>query len=114
MGGLLAVLTGLISSQAGAEPSSSGGIYDVRDFGAVGDGATLDTRPIQKAVDACAEANGGKVRLQGGTFLSGTIRLKSNVTLCVETFLQLQGDTCRDISLTDNALLRVKHLKRGE
>jgi len=55
------------------------GVYDVRDYGAVGDGTTLDTAAIQRAVDACAQAGGGKVCLSGGTFLSGTIRLKSNV-----------------------------------
>ncbi len=93
VGGLLAAVVGLVSSQARAERSSSSGIYDVRDFGAVGDGVTLDTKPIQKAIDACAEANGGAVRLRGGTFLSGTIRLKSNVTLCIEAGAALLGST---------------------
>jgi len=55
--------------------------YNVRYFGAVGDGKTLDTGAIQAAVDACTEAGGGTVILAGGSFLSGTIVLKSNVNL---------------------------------
>jgi hypothetical protein len=73
-----------------AEPP---GHFDVRSFGAVGDGVALDTAAIQNAVDACARAGGGKVYLQGGTFLSGTIRLQSNVTLHVEAGATLLGST---------------------
>ncbi len=69
------------------------GLYAVRAFGAVGDGVALDTEAIQKAVDACAKAGGGTVYMQGGTFLSGTIRLKSNVTLYVEAGATLLGST---------------------
>lgn len=56
---------------------------NVRDSGAKGDGKTLDTKAIQSAVDKCAET-GGKVILSDGIFLTGTIYLKSNVTLVVE------------------------------
>ena len=55
----------------------------VRDLGAIGDGKTLDTKAIQASVDKCA-GTGGKVILSDGTFLTGTIYLKSNVTLVVE------------------------------
>ena len=87
---LAAVVVCLVGPTPGesAQPAS---VFDVRSFGAVGDGVTLDTAPIQKAVDACAEAGGGKIYLQGGTFLSGTIRLKSNVTLHVEAGATLLG-----------------------
>lgn len=67
--------------------------YDVRSYGAVGDGVVLDTKSIQQAIDLCADAGGGTVRLQGGRFLSGTIRLKSNVTLYVENGAVLLGST---------------------
>ncbi|MBO4528981.1 MAG: glycoside hydrolase family 28 protein, partial [Victivallales bacterium] len=52
---------------------------NVRDFGAVGDGITKDTAAIQKAIDA-----GGIVRFPPGTYLSGTLYLKSNGELELE------------------------------
>lgn len=56
------------------------GIFDVRDFGAKGDGVSLDTAPVQAAVDAAAAA-GGRVLVPSGVYLCGTIVLKSRVTL---------------------------------
>ena len=53
--------------------------FNVRDFGAVGDGKTKDTAAIQKAIDAANKSGGGRVLLTPGTYLSGTIYLKSNV-----------------------------------
>lgn len=55
--------------------------FNVVDYGAKGDGKTLCTNSIQKAVDACAEAGGGTVHIPTGKYLSGAIFLKSNVTL---------------------------------
>jgi hypothetical protein len=54
---------------------------DVRDFGAKGDGVSKDTAAIQKAIDAAASQGGGTVFLGAGKYLSGTIHMKSNVTL---------------------------------
>lgn len=67
--------------------------FDARDFGARADGTTLCTEAIQKAMDACARAGGGTVTLAGGTFLSGTIYLRSHVTLHVESGTTLLGST---------------------
>ena len=57
------------------------GVYLVREYGAVGDGETLDTGAIQAAVDACADQGGGSVYFSAGIYLSGTIHLRSRVTI---------------------------------
>ena len=54
--------------------------FDVRDFGAKGDGAAKDTAALQKAIDAAGQ-QGGTVLVPPGKYLSGTIHLRSNVTL---------------------------------
>jgi len=55
--------------------------YNICDFGAVGDGKTLCTEAINQAIEACSKAGGGTVFVPEGTFLTGTIFLKSNITL---------------------------------
>jgi hypothetical protein len=63
----------------------------VRDFGATGDGATLDTAAIQRAIDDAAASGGGTVTLPRGTYVSGTLLLKSDVTLHLEEGAALLG-----------------------
>ena len=58
--------------------------FNVKNYGAKGDGKTMDSPAINKAIEAAAEAGGGTVYLPAGTYLSGSIRLKSNVTLYLE------------------------------
>ena len=58
--------------------------YDVRSFGARGDGSTLDSPSINRAIDSAAKAGGGTVVFPAGTYLSGSIHLKSNITLDLE------------------------------
>jgi len=65
--------------------------YDVSKFGAVGDGKTLNTQSIQKAVDACTKNGGGTVIIPFGTFIIGTVYLKDNVHLYLETGAILRG-----------------------
>lgn len=64
---------------------------DIRDFGAAGDGKTLCTAAIQKAIDRCAARGGGTVRLPEGTWLTGTVYLQSNLTLVLEKGCTLLG-----------------------
>src|SRR6185295_14099759 len=64
---------------------------NVRDYGAKGDGTTLDTAPLNKAIETCAAAGGGRVSVPPGKYLTGTLRLKSNVTLLLEAGAELIG-----------------------
>ncbi len=48
--------------------ASAAGAYNVRDYGATGDGRTLDTPAINKAIEACAEVGGGQVRFPPGRY----------------------------------------------
>ena len=57
------------------------GVYHVRDYGAKGDGKTLDHIAINKAIEAANADGGGQVVLSAGTYLCGSIRMKSNVDL---------------------------------
>jgi polygalacturonase len=65
--------------------SQTNGYWNVSDFGAKGNGKTLNTELIQKAIDACHQAGGGKVIFTNGVFLTGTLYLKSNVYLQIES-----------------------------
>jgi polygalacturonase len=56
-------------------------IFDIRTYGAVGDGKTVDTPAINKAIEAAAAAGGGTVLFPAGTWLCFSIRLKSHVAL---------------------------------
>ena len=56
-------------------------VYNVAVFGAVADGVTLCTKAVQAAVDTCHKNGGGRVLAEGGTYLFGSITLKSNVEL---------------------------------
>jgi glycosyl hydrolase family 28 len=77
--------SGLLKSPAaesGAAAVDHGArIYNIRDFGAQGDGVTLDTAALQSAIDACNKDQGGTVLVPAGVFVIGTVELKSNVTL---------------------------------
>ena len=63
----------------------------VTKFGALADGRTPDTEPIQKAIDACTAEGGGTVRLPAGRYLSGSLLLKNNVTLALDRGATLLG-----------------------
>jgi len=65
--------------------------FNVRDFGAVGDGAHLDSPAINKAIEAAAKTGGGTVLLSAGTYLSGSIHLKSNIHILIDAGATLLG-----------------------
>jgi polygalacturonase len=73
-----------------AEPAATR--FDVRSFGAVGDGKTKDTAAFQRALDACADAkSGGEVLVPAGSYLIGSIVINSNTTLRLEEGANLIG-----------------------
>jgi polygalacturonase len=77
--------------QAQPGPASGARTYNVREYGAVGDGKALDSPAINRAIEACAQAGGGTVALPAGTYLSGSIRLKSNIRLYLDAGAVLLG-----------------------
>ena len=83
MGSSLLGSTAAAEDTAASSNSKTSGlsIYNIRDFGAKGDGTTLDTAAIQAAIDAANRDRGGIVLVPAGDFLCGTVQLKSNVTL---------------------------------
>tara|TARA_R110002049_G_scaffold38978_4_gene120413 strand:- start:16104 stop:17597 length:1494 start_codon:yes stop_codon:yes gene_type:complete len=59
--------------------SENEGIYNIKDYGAIGDGATLCTKAIQKAIDECSANGGGKVIVPPGNYVTGPLFLKSSI-----------------------------------
>lgn len=72
------------------------GTWNVRDFGAAGDSVTVDTKAIQKAIDACHQSGGGTVLLTNGLFISGTLYLKDHVYLSIASGAVLKGSSNLD------------------
>jgi polygalacturonase len=57
------------------------GFFNIKNYGATGDGHTLDTKGINNAIAACVKAGGGTVLIPAGTFVTGTFQLYSNINL---------------------------------
>ena len=74
--------------------------FNVKKYGARGNGKKMDSPAIQKAIDACHKAGGGTVLVPAGTYLSATIVLKDNVTLHLEKDALILGTT--DYKAYDN------------
>ena len=95
---MLSAIAGFAASTAGVRPgllpktdATRPAVFDPRVLGAVGDGKVKDTLAVQRAIDTCAAAGGGVVYLGPGTYLCGTIVLKSNVTLYLEAGATILG-----------------------
>ena len=82
------------------------GTYNVRHFGAVADGKSNDADAINQAITACNTADGGTVFVPSGVYATGSIHLKSNVTLALDA-----GATLRALPDTNIALLIGENLE---
>jgi len=78
-------------------PMTGIALFNVRDFGAKGDGSTLDTEAIRRAMDASAKAGGGRVYFPPGCYFIGSFELKSNCSLYLERGARLLASTDRSL-----------------
>jgi polygalacturonase len=78
---MLAIGVLLSSSTAKASDAK---VFDIRQFGAKGDGKAVDTAAIQKALDECGKAGGGTVRIPEGIFLTQPLQIRTKTTLLLE------------------------------
>ena len=80
----MAILATVTASPATSE-------YNVREYGAVGDGTNLDSAGINRAIAAAAAAGGGTVRVPAGVYLSGSIHLQNNIHLLIDAGATVLG-----------------------
>lgn len=78
--------------------------FNILNYGARGDGKTLNTKAIQQAIDACASKGGGTVMIPAGEYLTGTITLKNNINLLLDAGAVLLGSP----SVTDYPSIGMK------
>jgi len=81
MGLAASTIPAFAAAKKAATPVLSPMLFDVRAFGATGDGKTVDSPAINKAIEAAAAVGGGTVIFPAGNYLSFSIRLKSRVDL---------------------------------
>jgi len=81
---LIIYLLQCFTAIAAYSPKIDGKAYNVKDYGATGDGKTLDTEAINKAIAAAVAAGGGTVYFPAGTYASHSIHLKSHVSLFID------------------------------
>ena len=81
---LLSISTSVGLVHAASQAATGRRVFDVKVFGATGDGKTLDTAAINKTIEAAHAAGGGTVHFPAGTYLSFSIRLKSNIALYLD------------------------------
>ena len=85
----------------GAPLEARAATFDVKAFGAKADGKTQDRDAINKAIDAAVAAGGGTVCFPAGTYVTGSIRLRSNITLQLERGTVIEAST--DVTAYDAA-----------
>jgi hypothetical protein len=93
---LIQILSLVTVALAGYQTGAGDALFNIRDYGAKGDGATLDTTAINQAIEACAKSTGGQVLFPPGRYSSGTVHLRSHVTLHLDAGATLVGTTNLD------------------
>ncbi len=94
---LLAILLlafAVAGCKTGLAPKLS--VFNVRDFGAIGDGTNKDTVAFQKAFDACASNGGGEVFVPPGNYLIGSVQMGSHTTLMLQKGCVIAGSADMD------------------
>ena len=107
---LLVIIAGCTTTSNMPLPAGVGQTYNVRDFGAAGDGTTKDTIAFQKALDACAVNGGGEVIVPEGKFLIGSVQLGYRTILRLETNSVIVGSS----DLNDYPMMDVRWEGRWE
>ena len=82
-----------VLADCGTNAQAQPKIFNVRESGATGDGKTLDTKAVQKALDACGQAGGGTVLFPAGTYLSQPLTLRTKTTVLLEAGATLLATT---------------------
>ncbi len=90
---LLAVILAMALALATRGEEAASGIFNVKNYGATGDGQTLDTPAINRAIEACRQAGGGTVLFPAGRYVTGTFEVFSHMTLAVESGAVILGST---------------------
>lgn len=90
---IIAFTTLYIRAQQNQVPRNN--IWNVADFDVKGDGRTLNTKVFQKIIDDCSQSGGGIVKVSSGTYLIGTIFLKNNVQLFIDSDAELKASSNR-------------------
>ncbi|MEZ0072442.1 glycosyl hydrolase family 28 protein [Planotetraspora sp. GP83] len=92
----LTALVVLAAPAVAVNPASAAATFNVRDYGAAGNGSTNDTAAINKAITAANSAGGGIVQFPSGTYKSSnTIHLKSNVTIQLDSGSTIMGSSAK-------------------
>ena len=86
---ILFLLLSFLATQSFAQTDA----YNITKYGAIGDGKAINTKAIQQTIDDCAAKGGGTVTIPTGTFISGTLHLRSNINLNLESGAILRGST---------------------
>jgi hypothetical protein len=84
--------TGLLREGVALAPT----VFNVKDFGVVGDGATKDTIAFQKALDTCAVSGGGEVLVPAGKYLIGSVQIGNRTILRLEEGAVIMGSPDAD------------------